>query len=440
MKTFNTVLIGQLLSLLGSGLTTFALGVWVYQKTGSVTQFTLVLFFGSIPGVLLLPVAGLLADRWDRRLTMMLSDAGAALGTLVLLGMFLTDRVEMWLVYTALIISSSLGTFQRPAYSAAVGQLVEEKDYGRANGMVRTTQALAQLFAPLIAGVLLTFIDIERILIIDLVTFVCALITLAIVRFPAIRSDAKTEEKLGWWQEISLGWTYLGARVGLLSLMVFFAILNFSGGLANALVQPLILSFTTPTMLGTMLTIGGLGLLVGSLVMAAWGGPKKRVNGIFGFMPLAGIGIFAVGLQPSIVWVTTALFITFFTLPFIEGCTSAIIQSKVDAAIQGRVFAVTHMIAGFMAPVAYVVAGPLADRIFEPLLAPGGALADSVGAWIGTGQGRGIGLLLAVVGAVLIVTTAIGFLVPRLRNVEAELPDAAAPQVPTVTTPAGEPA
>ena len=140
-------------------------------------------------------------------------------------------------------------------------------------------------------------------------------------------------------------------------------------------------------------------------------------------MPIAGLGIFLVGVTPSIVMVTIALAMVFFTLPFIEGCTSAIVQSKVDQKVQGRVFAITHMIAGFMAPVAYVAAGPLADKVFEPLMAPGTAFAEKLGPLIGTGQGRGIGLLLMVVGIILLLTTLVGFCIPRLRKVEDELPD-----------------
>ena len=424
MKTFKLIWLGQLLSVLGSGLSAFALGVWVYQQTGSATQFTLVLFSSAIPGVLLLPFAGLLADRWDRRLTMILSDTGAAAGTLALALMFYFNHVEIWLIYVILAFSSAFATFQRPAYSAAIAQLVPQQDLGRANGLVRTAQAVAQLFAPLLAGVLLSFLRINTIFLIDLLTFGFAVVTLMAVRFPALAvGDQEPQEKTTWSREIAQGWTYIAMRGGLLSLMIFFAVLNFSGGLASALVQPLILSFTSASVLGTVMTLGGIGLLVGSIVMSVWGGPKRRVNGIFGFMPLAGLGIFMVGLQPSVPLVTAGLFLAFFTLPFIEGCTTAIVQSKVDPKVQGRVFAVTHVIAGSMAPLSFLLAGPLTDRIFEPLMAPGGRLASSVGAVIGIGRGRGIALLFMVVGIALLLTTAIGYLIPRLRKVEDELPD-----------------
>jgi DHA3 family macrolide efflux protein-like MFS transporter len=426
MKTFKIICLGQLLSVLGSGLTGFALGVWVYQRTGSATQFTLVLFSGALPGVLLMPFAGLLADRWDRRLAMILSDAGAAVGVLALALMFYFNHVEIWLIYVILAFSSAFAVFQRPAFSAAISQLVAKEDLGRANGMVRTTQAVAQLFAPLLAGILLSFLPITKIFLIDLVSFGFAIITLMAVRFPGYAEEAgaeKPEAKTSWSHDIGQGWTYIAARSGLLSLMVFFAVLNFSGGLASALIQPLILSFTSASVLGTVMTLGGVGLLVGSIVMSVWGGPKRRVNGIFGFMPLAGLGIFMVGLQASVPLVTAAMFLAFFALPFIEGSTTAIVQSKVDPKVQGRVFAVTHVIAGCMAPLSYLLAGPLTDRVFEPLMAPGGRLAGTVGAVIGVGRGRGIALLFMVVGIALLLTTAIGYLIPRLRKVEDELPD-----------------
>ena len=438
MKIFRIVWLGQLLSLFGSGLTTFALGVWVYQQTGSMTHFALVLFSGSIPGVLLLPVAGLLADRWDRRLTMILSDAGAGLGALALALMFFSGHIEIGWIYVLLIFSSSLATFQRPAYSAAVGQFVAKDDLTRANGMVRTAQAVAQLFAPLLGGVLLSFLRIETIILIDFFSFGIAVASLLLVRFPPLSDevDPASGEQGSWFQEMGRGWSYLAARSGLLSLMIFFAAINFSAGFANALIQPLILSFASPRTLGTILTLAGIGLLAGSVVMSTWGGPKRRVYGIFGSLPLAGAGLLLAGFQPSIPLVTAGLFLAFFALPFMEGSTSAIVQSKVDPKVQGRVFAVTHVIAGCMAPISYLLAGPLIDFVFEPLMAPGGRLAGTVGALIGVGKGRGMGLLLMLVGVAVLLTTAVGYSISRLRRVEDDLPDAVTATTPEVKLPA----
>jgi MFS family permease len=441
MTKFAIIWVGQLLSVLGSGVSAFALGIWAYRTTGSVTQFALVLFSAAVPGVVLLPVAGLLADRWDRRRTMILSDAGAALGTAALALLFLLGRVEMRWVYAILCFTSAMATFQRPAYSAAVAQLVPKQHFGRANGQVRTAQAASQILAPLLAGALLGPIGIEGILILDFVSFAFALATLLAVRFPPLADDAETKAAPStWaerWREITAGWIYLVERGGLMALMILLAGLNFSFGLANVLVQPLVLSFASPADLGRALTIGGVGLLLGSVVMGTWGGPKRRVHGIFGFVPLAAISIFGVGLTSSIRWVTAAMALVFFCLPFIEGCTTAIVQSKVAPRVQGRVFAITHMIAGSMAPISYLLAGPLVDQVFAPLMKTGGPLAGSLGPIFGVGEGRGIALLMSALGIALLLTTFVAFLLPRVRHVEDELPDmvpdaVAAHRVPSV--------
>ncbi len=158
--------------------------------------------------------------------------------------------------------------------------------------------------------------------------------------------------------------------------------------------------------------------------MSTWGGPKRRIHGILGPMPLAGAGLLLAGARPSLTLVTIGLCCAFFILPFTEGSTSAIVQSKVDPKVLGRVFAVTHVIAGSMAPLAYGIAGPLTDLVFEPLMAPGGRLAGSVGAVIGVGKGRGMALLLILVGVAILVTSAVGYATPKLRRVEEDLPDA----------------
>ncbi|MEO7735244.1 MAG: MFS transporter [Kofleriaceae bacterium] len=425
MTRFAIIWVGQLLSVLGSGVTAFALGIWAYRTTGSVTQFALVLFFSAVPGVLLLPVAGLLADRWDRRRLMIVSDAGSALGTAALALLFMFDRVEMGWLYAILTLTGAMTTLQRPAYSAAVAQLVPKESFGRANGQVRMAQAVSQLAAPLLAGVLLGPVGIQGILAVDFVSFLFALVTLLAVRFPPLPDTAPDAVASTWsarWRELTAGWSYLVERSGLLTLTLLLAGLNFSFGLANALVQPLVLSFASPAGLGQALTIGGGGLLVGSVVMGVWGGPKRRIYGVFGFVPIAATGIFLVGLKPSIAWVTFAMALVFFCLPFIEGCTTAIVQSKVAPRVQGRVFAISHMIAGSMAPISYLVAGPLVDRVFAPLIKPGGPLADALAPFFGVGDGRAIALVMAVLGIALLLTTLVAFLLPRVRHIESELP------------------
>ncbi|MFN2291070.1 MAG: MFS transporter [Anaerolineae bacterium] len=423
-RTFLVIWSGQVVSLTGSGLTGFALGVWVYQRTGSVTQFALISLSTALPGIVFSPIAGALVDRWDRRWAMIISDTGAGLCTLGIALLLWANQLEVWQIYILMALSSTFSAFQWPAYSAATTLLVPKQHFGRASGMVQVGEAFSQIASPMLAGVLLGVIQVEGIILVDFVTFLFAVLTLSLVRVP--RPETTEEGMAGQGsllREAAYGWQYIRARPGLLGLLLLFAATNFTSGIVQVLFTPLVLSFTTAAVLGTILSIGGLGFLGGSLTMSAWGGPKTRMYGIYIPLLLQGVVLFVAGFPPQATILATAAFLYFFSHPIINGSSQAIWQSKTAPDVQGRVFAVRRMIAWSSLPLAYLVAGPLADQVFEPLLANGGALASSVGQIIGTGEGRGIGLLYILLGILSIVATVLGSLYPRLRNVETELPD-----------------
>ncbi len=434
IRVFTIVWAGQFVSLIGSGLTGFALGVWVYLTTGSVTQFSLIMLSTAVPAIAMSPVAGALVDRWDRRKAMILSDSGAALSTLAIAVLLSMNWLEIWHIYIVMAISSTFSSFQWPAYSAATTLLVPKNHLGRAAGMVQTAQAVGQIVAPALAGILLVTVEIWGVILIDFVTFLFALITLLMVRFPHPKITAEGEAGKGsLLREAMYGWHYITARRGLFSLLIFFAATNFIFGFANVLYIPLLLSFTSPVMLGTLSSIGGVGMLAGGILMSVWGGPKRRIHGILGFSLLSGAMVALGGLRPSVLLLGGVIFVVLFTVPIMNGCSQAIWQVKTAPDVQGRVFAVRRMIAGSIMPLSYIAAGPLADRVFEPLMAVNGALAGSVGKIIGVGPGRGIGLLFIVVGVLCVVATVVGYLYPPLRYVEDDLPDVVDEEVPAIS-------
>jgi len=425
MRVFILIWLGQMVSIVGSGLTRFALGVWVYQHTGSATQFALIYLSSSLPVIVISPIAGALVDRWDRRWTMLLSDSGAGLSTLAIAPMLFAGRLEVWHIYLATSVSSTCSAFQSPAYAAATTLLVPKQHLGRANGLIQLGQAVTQLISPVLAGVLVVTIQVQGVILLDFATFLFALVTLLSVRFPT--AETTTAGKAGkdsLLREIAYGWTYIMARPGLLGLLIFLAASNFLMGIVGVLATPLVLSFASAAVLGTVLTIGGSGMLVGSLVMSTLGGSQRHINSVFGFMLLSGLWILVAGLRPSAPLFATATFLLFFGLPIINGSSQVIFQKKVAPNVQGRVFALTGMLSGLSLPLAYLVAGPLADRVFEPLMVPGGALASSIGQIIGVGPGRGIGLMFIVIGVLTMLATVVAYQYPRLRMVEEELPDA----------------
>ncbi len=425
MAAFLTVWAGQVVSALGTGLTGFALGVWVYERTGSATRFALITLMTTLPGILLSPIAGALVDRWDRRRAMILSDMGAGCATLVLALLFWHDRLELWHIYLLLTLSSAFGSLQWPAFSAATTLLVPREHLGRAAGLAQMGQAVSGLLAPVLAGALVVSIGLKGVLLIDFATFLVSVATLLSVHVPRAEVTAEGLAARGsLLSEAASGWPFIRQRPGLLSLLILLAATNLSMGMMQVLVTPMVLSFTSAAVLGRVLSVAGSGMLVGSLLMSVWGGPARRVSGILGFLLLQGAILVVGGLWPSAILIAAAGFVFMFTMPVLLGCSQALWQSKVEPDLQGRVFAVRRMVAWSTLPLSYLMAGPLADRVFEPLLAPNGPLAGSVGRLIGVGKGRGIALLLILLGLLVMATVAAFSRYPRLLRLESELPDA----------------
>jgi DHA3 family macrolide efflux protein-like MFS transporter len=434
MGVFLIVWGGQSASLVGTALTGFALSIWVYQETGSATQLSLVLLASQLPQILFTPIAGALVDRWDRRWAMIVADTGAGLGTLAIALLLFSDNLEIWHLYFTLGFSGVFQSFQWPAYSAATTLLVAKEQYGRAAGMVQMAEAVGQVIAPAVAGVLLAFGGLETVIFIDVVSFLAAVATLLVVRFPKAEVSAAGAAAAGsLMSEARFGWSYIKERHGLQALLWYFASVNLVFGFVGVLSFPLILGFADEVAVGNVFSAAGVGMVIGSLVMSVWGGPKRRVYGVLGADLVLGMALIGFGLRPSVTLITIGGMIGFIAIPIANGSSQALWQAKVEPDVQGRVFAVRRVLAQIAGPVAMVMAGPLADRVFEPLLQPGGALADSVGSVIGVGPGRGIAFLFIILGGLSIVFTLIAYLYPRLRNLEDELPDYDEIEVPVVT-------
>lgn len=425
MRRFILLWLGQSVSLLGSGLTGFALGVWVYRRTGSLTQFALINLSTSLPGIVFAPFAGALVDRWDRRRVMIASDSASALCTLVLLLMIAADRIAIWHIYLVLAISSTFSAFQMPAYSASTTLLVPKQHFARASGMVQVAQAASHVVSPALGAVLLVSLGIGGVFMIDFVTLLVALATLVLVKIPRPPASQEGREAVGSLaQEAAFGWKYIRMRPGLFGLLLMLTWSNYVGGVVTSLLPPFILGFAPETALGGVLSIGGVGMLVGGLIMTVWGGPRRRIYGMFVGILIEGLALCMVLAGESIPLIALAAFLFMGTIPLVNACSQAIWQSKVAPDVQGRVFSVRRMIAWCMLPVAHLTAPPLAERVFEPLMAVGGGLAGSVGRVIGTGQGRGIALLITLLALVNFAVIALSYAHPRVRHVEDELPDA----------------
>ncbi|MBB5958031.1 MFS family permease [Saccharothrix tamanrassetensis] len=420
MKRFAVVWAGQLVSVIGSALTAFVLGVWVYLGTGSVTQFVLIQFCAVVPGILLAPYAGALADRYDRKKIMLFADSGAGVVTVLLLVAVSADALAVWQIYLASALTATLNLFHFIAYQALVPALVPQKHLGRVNGLMQLTQGV-QIAAPLVAGALLGLVGLRGVLIIDVVSMAFAVTALLMARLPVVAGGGAEGGETG----IGAGLRWLRGAPGLFVLCAVFGVWNFLFAIAGGLVQPLILSFSSPATLGVLMAAGGSGLFVGGLVMGAWGGPRRRVHGIYLGLALGGVFLVLHSLAPSPWLIGLAAPAFLFTLPLMNTCCVTLLQTKVDPAVLGRVLAVVRMLSTAAMPVAFLLIGPLSDGVAEPLMAADGALASSLGTLIGVGEGRGIALIFLVVGVLMLALTAYAWSRPRLRAVD-DLPDAVA--------------
>lgn len=423
-RTFLAVWLGQVVSLVGTGLTNFAVGIWIYETTGSVTLFSLSLAVGALPGILLSPVAGVVADRADRRQVMLRSIGVAAVRTVGLLALLAAGRLAPWHVYLLAAVGSASGAFRRPAYDAALPLLVSRPHLPRANGLVELGAVTGTIVAPLLAGGLMPVVGLRGILLMDLATFAVALLTLLLVRFPSQHGPVgKRKIGTGFWSEAREGWSFIHERKGLFTLLLFFALLNLGLGTLQALTTPLVLGFASKPVLGAVVAFGSAGMFLGGVLMTSWRGPARRVDGVLASGVVMGCGLMVAGLRPSPVTVAAGLFTVYAVLPVGNACSRTIWQTRVPSELQGRVFATRAAVSWITLPLAYAMAGPLADHVFGPLARAHGQ-APWLRALVGAGTGRGIGMLLIATGAFVMAASFAGFRYPRLRRVEDPAPAA----------------
>lgn len=447
MRAFIIIWIGQILSLLGTAVSNYGIRFWIYEANpGQATPFTLIGFFFTLPMVVLTPIVGVLVDRYNRKLMMMLSDLAAAFTTLILLVLYVTGNLQIWHLYITTFITGTFQGFQWPAYSAAISTMLNKKDYARASAMIEMVGPASFTFAPMIAaaiigplGLLVTnlfgpqFIirlsgepGLLALLVIDLFSASFAIGSLFFVQIPQPQRSAAGEQAQGNFIKESLfGFRYIANRPSLLGLQLVFLLGNLFSSLGFAVYDPMILARTNGDKLifGSLQTIGAVGGVVGGLAMGAWGGFKRRVHGVLLGWAMSGLGMFAMGVANSfIAWMIIAFFMSMLT-PLINASNQAIWQSKVPPDIQGRVFASRRLIAWLVSPISLLVAGPLADRIFEPGMQNGGVLRNIFGWMIRGESGGGMSLQFALSGLFALLIGLSGYAFHKIRDAEDLLPD-----------------
>lgn len=426
VRTFVIVWAGQFASRVGTAMTRFALLIWAYQQTGAATTVALLGFFGFLPYVLLSPVAGVWVDRLDRRKVMLLADLGAAVTTAALLALYFSGSLAIWHLYAAEVLTAVFDTFQGPAYSAATTTLLPKEQYARASGLRSMADDGARVLAPFLAGLLIGAIGVQGVMLVDVLTFLLAVGALAVVRFPAVPRPYDGEAR-HFMEEMRVGFDYIIRRPGLLGLTLHFTVVNFFAALTYFGVMPaMILARTGGSELALGVVQGALGAagVAGGVLMATWGGPRRKIHGVLLGTALSfflGDFFFAVGRGVA-VWVLAAVAASVF-IPILFGSRQAIWQAKVAPEVQGRVFSVDSMMRLALNPLGYLLAGYLADGWLEPAMMPEGALAAVFGPLVGTGPGAGMAVMFLGTATLGGLMSLAAYLFPRVRNIESELPD-----------------
>jgi MFS family permease len=434
MFGFTIVWCGQVVSLLGTGMTQFALTIWAWQVTGRATALALVGFFGYFPRIVFMPLAGALADRWNRKALMIASDLAAGLATIAVFVLYKTEALEIWHLYAAAAFAGAFGSFQFPAYQASISLMLPKEQYTRANSMLGLAHSISSVFAPMAAGALLAFIGIGGILTIDIVTFSAAVATLLFVAIPQPAEHHVAEaKKRSLFADCVFGFRYVAASRSLTGLLLLYFVLNLLLSSSGAVLSPMILARTgnNEIALGTVQMLFGISGIVGGALISIWGGPRRKMLALFAaILTTSLVGNILLGVGRGLATWGAGAFAATLLVPMANGASHAIWQSKIPPHLQGRVFSARILIGQVGGAIAIPLAGLLADRAFEPLMNGTSTLARVLVPLVGRGPGAGMGLMFVVFGLLGAAAGLAGFAYRPIRDIERILPDRTSDESP----------
>ncbi|MTJ09875.1 MFS transporter [Anabaena sp. UHCC 0204] len=425
MRTFLIIWFGQFISTIGSSMTNFAIKLWAWELTSQVTTLALLSLFTLIPSILITLVSGLIVDRVNRKILMIIGDAVAAISTVFICYIYLNNQLETWHLYLTSAVNGAFGEIQSLAYSTSISMLVPKQQYTRASSMNSAIHYGSIIIAPGLAGVLYYMIHLSGILVIDLVSFTIAIATIFTVHIPQLNINNKSQNDLNFWQEIIFGFRYLIARPSLFAMIATGSLFWFFHDIGATLSSAMILARTNnnATVLGSISSAAGLGGVTGTIILSIWGGSKRRINGFLLGMIGAGISKTVFGsAQGLMIWLP-AQFCSSLNFPMLTSSSTAILLSKVRPDLQGRVFATESSIQQIVSAIAVFISALLADHVFEPAMMLGGSLTPLFSGLFGTGKGAGMAILYVISSLGLLLVGLGGYAYPKLRNVEYIVPD-----------------
>lgn len=425
-RTFLIIWSTQVLSMLGSEMTDFAIIFWAWNITGKATSLSLIIFFNQLPRLITTLFAGIIVDRFNRKLLMILGDVASGLSTIIIFLLFLTNHLEIWHIYASAIILGPFRHLQYFAFSTSISLVVPKQHYTRAVVMSEHIgQFSSNIIAPGLAGALYYVIGLQGILSVDIVTFILAIAAICIVHIPKPLPSETDLEGAKIWQDLTFGCRYIIQNSGLLNLLLFLFIFHSIDSILFGIHSSFLLarSGSNPAVFASIQSAIGLGGLVGALGLSVWGGFKRRIHGLLlGIVLHYSIMIvFSLATLPS-VWMITGFLASVFW-PWISSSNQVIWLSKVPPNVQGRVFTTRYLFTLIASPLGLAIAGPLADNFFRPAMISEGSLAPIFGNLFGTGSSSGMALQYTLFSFLGVLLGLVGYTWRRLRDVESFVPD-----------------
>jgi MFS family permease len=423
VRTFTIIWFGQLLSTIGSYMTSFALTIWAWQLTGSATTLALLGFFRQLPCIPVSLIGGIIVDSFNRKQLMILGDSIAAISTIGIGLLYLNNNLEIWHLYLAATLNGGFGQLQSLAYQTSISQIVPRSQLTKANSMNSAVHYGSVILAPALAGAIYTLIKLPGILLIDFVTFCIAITTLLLVSIPHYQPQANTEETLFF--KLTVGFREVWRQPSLRLLLLMTTLFWFFHDLGSAIDDALILARSTGSSqaLASIGTAAGMGGVIGAIALSFWGGSQRRVRGMLAGFIGAGVSKTFFGLGRSLqVWVP-AQFCSSLNFPLLLSSENALWMEKIAPEMQGRVFAANALVLQIVSAIATFIGGILADRVFEPAFTTGGKISELFSYIFGTGAGTGISLLYVLCSLGMILVGIVGFCLPKLRRIEELVPN-----------------
>lgn len=423
LRTFYILVVTQGLSLIGSRMSSIAIGIRVFAETGDAAPLLLTAFFNELPAMLFNSAAGVLVDRWDRRKVMILADAGQAVGSLLLVISFLSGAFQLWHLYAVALLNGIFAMFQEPAKSATITMLIPDQRRDRANAVQAMLFPLAGVIAPALSGLLYGLVGIAGIIAIDMLTFAVAVVVIYGLPIPRpAQSDEARAFGGGFWRELTGGWRYLQSRPGLRVLVVYFTLMNFLLNGPLELSIPYLMTITgSETITGLVLAANSLGGFAGAGWLAARGarGSRSRIHTVMPAFLVVGLMFLVHGTTRSPLVLAGSIFLLIAALQTWALYTS-VLQVKTPPDMQGRIFAVVNQLGYLGATTSFLLTGPLVDNVLEP--AVGTPAWETIAPLVGSQPGAGMGLVLVLTGVIIIGLTAAVYAWPPVRQVETQLP------------------